>query len=149
MIDAATKILDFLEANWTVQEVTFSKMFHGYRENPASPQSKPQLLIDRPIGTRQVKSYLTKGIYRVEDTLILTLFLTPHSYRQTNIDVVEESFRQIQTEVDRILACNRQEIAEINFVDLMGWRDLTDRDIEPVTFEANQGLKIVYFLSSC
>lgn len=120
----------------------------SYSESEKS-KAYPQINIDQIPEVRSRKTFVTEGVYRVEEEVLVTVMVRPDNNIDAIIDAAETTFRKMKTEVDKILNAGRYSIAGVRKVDGEGWINKTDREIKGrIVFKASQIVKLTYYEGS-
>jgi len=109
----------------------------------------PQVNVDELPVIRSIRTYVTKGIYKIEHEVLITLFMRPDNNTDTVIDAAETTFLNMKTEIDLILDAGRYSVTGIRVVEGQGWNNLTDREAKGrIIFKASQTVKCIYYEGS-
>lgn len=153
MLDVSNKLKTYILAGWTETNPAAASVAFTFDEyNPNDP--KTQILFEN---LTDKKTWLTKGIYRLEQECKITIFLRPANYSLATITATKTTYGKIKTEVDKILSVGRFIITGLNSVGLNGWKDLgleVGRDgnkegsKEPIVFTSEQVVNCIYYEGS-
>lgn len=122
-------------ASWTEDDPAFEDLVFRFDEfDPKNP--KLQILFQNG---PDKKTWVTKGIYRIEHQCTISIYIRPTNYKPATIALFKTTFLNMKTEIDRILS-------GVELTILSGWKDIDfeiGRDTglthhEPITFKATQ-----------
>ena len=144
MIDISATLEAVLNSDdaWIETEPAFADVVFSFDEfDPKNP--KLQILFQNGPDT---KTWVTKGVYRIEHQCLLTIFVRPVNYKPATITATKTTFLNLKSEVDRILMG-----VESSF--LSGWKDVdfeVGRDTgltrnSPIIFKAIQKVTSTYY----
>jgi len=145
MIDISATLEAVLNSDdaWIETEPAFADVVFSFDEfDPKNP--KLQILFQNGPDT---KTWVTKGVYRIEHQCLLTVFVRPVNYKPATITAAKTSFLNMKSEVDRILT-------GVDSTFLSGWKDeplQVGRDTgkmhnEPIMFRAIQTVMVTGYL---
>ena len=98
--------------------------------------------------------WVTRGIYRIEHKVRITLYQKLIHYSPSRISEYKTDWFKVKTEIDRILAINKFNIANISNLNLTGgWNDgpsiAVGRGVktinEPIIWKSEQVITTVYY----
>jgi len=142
-------ISTYLEANWEetfpgTADVTFSADYPGLDENA----TYPQIVVDQLPGDTAIHKWITTGVTRIIHTTEIVVYLKPVNETPSEILNAKLKFRNMMSEVDRIILGNRFDISPFRRVELTQWEPMTDRKAIPLVFVSRQKIKCVYYETS-
>lgn len=148
MIDVVSALKTYIDTEWTETDPAKAnlKWALSYSEFDRI-KTFPQIAINEIREVRPIQTFVVDGVYRVEHNVMLSVLLRPTKYDDTTVDAAETTFKNMKAEINRILNAGRYNVNEVSKVDLSSWETVTDRDAEPVVFEARQVLKCTYFIT--
>jgi hypothetical protein len=126
-----------IDHNPTDGSVYIVKKLRGYDER----QVGPQILIDELPAVKTKKIWVSKGFLKIMHPLLVTIFYRPNAQRleDDRLPNQEIIFRNIQSEIDRIVDAHRFDMDFCNEVQLTTWEDVSSRgtlglsDVTPKT----------------
>jgi len=147
VIDVANTISLYLQSNWVESnpgtvDLAFTTLYPGF--NPH--KGYPQISIDEILDSKVTATFVTNGVYRVDHEILVTVTAKPLHFTNTAIDATEVTFRNVMTEIDRILNEGRYSVSDINHVTLTGWKWEVDREAQIVVFIGKQLLRCTYYI---
>lgn len=145
MLDLPSTLSVYLSSNWT--ETNPRKEDVHFVTDEIDPNAVyPQVLIVSQ-GTKY--TWVTSSLYRVEHECTITTYLRPPRFDPTTIAAARTTFRNMQSEIDRILRVGRYTLSPIRRIDCKGWSDIkivTGRtEVKEPVFAASQKVVCIYY----
>lgn len=148
MLDACSNLQTYIDAEWTEANPDKTDLKYSYVEyNPNA--AYPQILFEDGLVEH---TWITKNLNKIIHEVKITIFIRPINYTPDVISTYKTTFRNMKSELDRILTLGKYSVTDINCVELSKWEDIelaVGRDIkskkEPIEFIAAQTVKCIYY----